>query len=173
MVYSIITAHQGAIHVASQRGIGTTLSFILPALNLVPEEATQPELRQLPRGQECILVVEDDELVRSMVTTALCMGGYSVITANDGEEGQQQFIEHRDHIDLVMVDQTMPKRSGRELIREIREIDKDMRIIFTSGFGTHEEDFIPPGSTNVAFIGKPYSLPDLLQKVRDLLEPPE
>jgi PAS domain S-box-containing protein len=173
MVYSIVNSHHGAIHVASERGIGTTFSFIIPALATLPERLVRPDPQPLPRGKECILVADDDELVLSMVTTALCMSGYSVLKACDGQEALEVFSKNQAQIDLVIVDQTMPRRSGREVIDEIRALDSDIRIIFTSGFGPHEADFIPAGNNLVAFIGKPYSLPDLLQKIRDLLEPKE
>ncbi len=173
MVYSIVASHGGAIHVVSERGIGTTFSFIIPALSPERQEFLAPPARELPRGQECILVADDDELVLSMVTTALCMSGYSVIQANDGAEALEQFIKHQDQIDLVLLDQTMPKRSGREVITDIQALNRDMRIIFTSGFGSTEAELLPRGSTHVTFIEKPYSLPDLLQKIRALLEPPE
>lgn len=173
MVYSIISAHHGALHVASERGIGTTFSFIIPALATEPERLSRAEPQPLPRGKECILVADDDELVLSMVTTALCMSGYSVIKAGDGQEALDMFRKNQSQIDLAIIDQTMPRRSGREVIDEIRALDTDMRIIFTSGFGPREADFIPAGNNLMAFIGKPYSLPDLLQKIRDLLEPSE
>ncbi|MBN8550009.1 MAG: PAS domain S-box protein [Deltaproteobacteria bacterium] len=173
MVYSIISSHHGAIRVSSERGIGTAFSFLVPALTTVPERLKRSEPTPLPRGKECILVADDDELVLSMVTTALCMSGYSVIKACDGQEALDMFRKNQSQIDLAIIDQTMPKRTGREVIDEIRSMDTDMRIIFTSGFGPREADFISPSNRLVAFMGKPYSLPDLLQKIRDLLEPSE
>lgn len=173
MVYSIVAAHHGAIQVVSERGIGSTFSFVVPALRSAPETIAAPLCRDLPRGEECILVADDDELVLSMVSSALCMSGYSVIKAVDGEDALEKFIKHQNQIDLVLLDQTMPKRSGREVITEIHSRNRDIPIIFTSGFGSSEADFIPRGSTHVTFVEKPYSLPELLQKIRALLEPDE
>ena len=101
------------------------------------------------------------------------MSGYSVIKACDGQEALDMFKKNQTQIDLAIIDQTMPKRSGREVIDEIRALNMDMRIIFTSGFGPREAEFISPGNSLIAFIGKPYSLPDLLQKIRELLDPAE
>ncbi|MBX7145395.1 MAG: PAS domain S-box protein [Oligoflexia bacterium] len=171
MVYTIIEEHHGAIHVASEVGIGTTFSFLLPAL-AQSAGAGLPKERDIEtaRGKECILVADDDEMVLSMVTTALCVAGYTVVKATNGIEALDLFKQHGNEIALVLLDHTMPKLSGRQLIEKIRELSPTQAIILTSGYGRHVGDLIPGDDPRLAFISKPYALPELLRQLRQMLD---
>ena len=166
MVYSIIQNHSGHLHIKSEEGVGTAIRFLLPVSSKPIKESSPVEKFRIIPGNETILIADDDELVRSMVVSALKKNGYSVVSAKDGIEALKAFETHRKSIDLILVDHTMPGKNGREVIERIRQYSENIPIIMTSGYGDALGE--NPDET-LSFIGKPYSLPFLFTKIREKL----
>jgi two-component system cell cycle sensor histidine kinase/response regulator CckA len=170
MARSIVEDHGGAIGVSSTPGQGTTLSFVLPRDGAPAEVSAHPASAPEEVRGGFILVAEDDSRILSVASTALHLHGYSVIKATDGEDALRLYDQHAKDIALVFVDQTMPRRSGLEVMESLRKKRPQLPIIFTSGHGKTGvlSDITDDDAT--VFMGKPYSLVDLLAIVRQLLD---
>ncbi|HVN97094.1 MAG TPA: PAS domain S-box protein [Syntrophorhabdaceae bacterium] len=167
-VYGIVKQHDGYITVHSEPGIGTTFHIYLPVANEAGKEES-PSPAPAKEGNETILIAEDDETLRGLLSQILIAYGYTTIQAIDGVDAIEQF-KKADKIDLLILDSVMPKRNGREAYEEIRKIRPDVKVLFTSGYtkdvildkGIREE--------GLNFLGKPISPDTLLEKVRDVLD---
>ena len=116
-----------------------------------------------------VLVVEDDDCLRTVVNTMFLMHGQKVYTASDGEEGEQLFLSHQNEILLVLVDLGLPKIEGVELIRRFRRLKPEIRIIVTSGYNDKPfiDEILREGGD--AFLRKPYNQADFQELVRQYL----
>ena len=168
-VYSIVKAHKGAIQVANVRGGGTSFSMIFPVCSEAEKECSPEETPVVIKGSETVLVADDDEMVREMVKSALTLHGYRVITACDGQEAVDVFIRHQGEIGLALIDQTMPKLTGREVLNKICSLAPMLPILLTSGYSECRLD-TTINDRMVRFISKPYRLTSLLSLVRELLD---
>jgi DNA-binding NtrC family response regulator len=121
-------------------------------------------------GSETVLIAEDDDLVRTMISKALKVHGYSVIPAKDGEMALKLFKENHASISLMLIDHTMPKQTGREVVEKVRTVAPDIPIILTSGYGSIVGDQANTAEDNLEFIGKPYDLQELTSKIRSLID---
>jgi CheY-like chemotaxis protein len=158
-VYGVVHLHRGAIRVESRPGAGTTFTVLLPQGTLCPSEQT---LAPAPaRGSGCILVVEDEEMLRRLATTALTRLGYSTITASDGVEAVQLFDAHHHALSGVLLDLKMPRKAGRDTFVEMRAIDATVPVLLCSGYGENEEaqSLISMGA--VGLLSKPYRIGEL------------
>lgn len=117
-----------------------------------------------------VLVVDDDETVRTVTTSAVQRMGFTVITAENGLEGVEVFRQHRDDIKLVIMDLTMPHLSGEEAFREIRTIKPDAAVIIMSGYNELETSQRFAGKGVAAFVQKPFEIPRLRELVREVAE---
>ncbi|MBS1244195.1 MAG: hypothetical protein H6R41_732 [Deltaproteobacteria bacterium] len=166
-VYGIVKQHNGWINLESLPGKGTTFSAYFPEATGLSEEAPALPQTTPPRsGKETVLFVDDEDLIRDLGRQVLEMHGYTVLLAEDGRRAIELFETNRDAIDLVVLDLTMPHRSGLEVLRAIRKIDPGKRIILSSGNMPSEE---VPGT---AFLPKPYRADMLAQAVRSALDAP-
>jgi DNA-binding NtrC family response regulator len=133
----------------------------------IPEEAPSiPETARSGRGKETVLFADDEELIRDLGRQVMEMHGYTVLLAEDGMRAIELFRSNRAAIDLVVLDLTMPQRSGMEVLRVIRNIDPGMRVILSSG--SHPAEPVP-GTT---FLPKPYRAEMLAKAVRSALDTP-
>jgi two-component system cell cycle sensor histidine kinase/response regulator CckA len=172
-VYGIVKQSGGNIWAYSEPGKGTSLKIYLPRVRegQVPQggQRAQPSLAD-ERHAEGILVVEDDEAVRSLVPVILRKKGYTVFAASDGEEALRIFQNHEGKIDLVITDVIMPRMNGKKLADELRKIRSDLKVIFTSGYTSNtivHHGVLDPG---VIFVEKPITAEHLLKKVREALD---
>lgn len=172
VVYGIIKAHQGLLDVRSAPGRGSVFSAYLPAVERIAEETDERSLGKsvTRRGTETILVVEDNNQIRDVTSMILAEHGYTVLTANNGEEAVQIMAHPDNHIDLVFTDMVMPKMGGRELFEVTRKAKPEMKFIFTSGytFVAQDMDFI--GRSSLVFVQKPYQLDALLGTIRQVMD---
>jgi PAS domain S-box-containing protein len=171
MVYGIVKQHNGYITVYSEPGEGTVFKIYLPLVAVKAEgekEALIPAV--LAGGTETILVAEDDPALRKLDMTVLGEFGYNVITAEDGEDAIKKFMEHKDKIDMCILDMIMPKKSGKEVYERIREMRPGIKVLFASGYAadrTQMERLIREG---LDYVQKPISPRNLLKKIREVLD---
>ncbi|MGH2507236.1 MAG: response regulator [Ktedonobacteraceae bacterium] len=161
VVHGIVTQHQGFITVDSQIGRGTTFNVYFPATDDMTVQTEGEEMQTDLAGTETILLVEDDPDVRLLMEEVLQMYGYTVILANDGEEGLKLFQKHKTEIALVIADLMMPKMKGKELYDRIQHINPGTRFLLMSGYRASSlgPDF--GQEKGVQFLQKPFDLDKL------------
>jgi PAS domain S-box-containing protein len=171
IVYGIVKQHGGYITVYSEQNMGTTFRLYLPAVKAKTLKAQRiPAGMKGKGGTETILFAEDDPDIRRAVRDILHMSGYTVIEAADGHNAVEKFMEHRDRIDLLILDVVMPVKNGKEVYEEIKAMKPTMRALFMSGYTS--DVILGKGirTQAVNFVPKPISPSELLQKVREVLD---
>jgi CheY-like chemotaxis protein len=133
-VYGTVNAHGGQIDIQSEPDAGTRVALILP---LAPPDSEEPEqVRVTPQARGIrarILVVDDEEMVRGILTDVLVSGGYHVFSATDGENAVRVFRRDPKGIDLVLMDMTMPRMSGLDAFLAMKKLNPDVRVMILSG----------------------------------------
>jgi len=170
IVHGIVKQHNGYIDCESEPGKGTTFTIYFPINSARTEQAVPARPAQLRGGTETVLVTDDDEGVRRITRTMLEHLGYTVIIAADGEDAVEVFTDHRDRIDLLILDVIMPKKNGKQVYDEVRKIRPGVKTLFTSGYTADVISSKGMLEEGMHFISKPASLRDLSQKIRDVLD---
>jgi CheY-like chemotaxis protein len=172
VVYGIIKQHDGFITVYSEPGQGSTFSIYLPLTTTARQERESRVEEEQPvvGGTETILLAEDNDLVRDLLTNVLTEAGYTVIVAVDGVEAVRKFRENAGSIQLLLFDLIMPKMNGKETADEIHKLRPELEAIFASGYSpdiVQQKTFLDDRSH---LISKPVSPRELLKKVRNVLD---
>jgi CheY-like chemotaxis protein len=170
MVYGIVKQSGGYVWVYSEPGQGTTFKVYLPRV----DQSVRPIHRDAVRiddlrGNETVLLVEDEEPVREVTARLLRRAGYTVIEAGDGHNALRAFTEHKRVIDIVVTDMMMPGMGGRELARTVRGSSPEMPLVFMSGYTDDEELRKSLLDSRSVFIEKPFTPELLLAKLREAL----
>jgi PAS domain S-box-containing protein len=172
LVHSIVESHNGMIVVESILGKGTRFKLYFPAEERTIEDFHPPvdRLIDVAGGTETILVIDDEEPLTEMLQKILTSKGYNVLTAFDGEEGVSLFTRHQKEIAVVLSDLGLPKFGGEEVAKRVKAIDAKTRVIIASGFIDPEvkAEMQKIGVTH--FIQKPYSLVEVTQNVRTVID---
>ncbi len=169
-VYGIVSQSGGHITVHSRPGLGTTFVVYLPHVTDVPPVSPRPvEEAFSAQGTETILVVEDEEAVRDLVTSCLETGGYSVLRAESAAQALDLIESHPEPIHLLLTDVVMPKISGPELARTLTESHPDLRVLYMSGYAPTSLWRDGGPHRDRSLLQKPFTPAELAKKVREAL----
>jgi PAS domain S-box-containing protein len=170
-IYGIVKQNNGFINVYSEPGQGTTFKIYLP--RIVADEdidKTVPEKKAAAGGTETILLVEDEPTILRMTRMMLGRKGYSVLPAATPGEAIALAKAHADTIHLLMTDVVMPEMNGRDLAGQITDLCPDIRLLFMSGYTSNVIAHHGVLDKGVAFIQKPFSMADMTERVREVLD---
>ncbi len=174
-VYGIVKQSEGYIWVYSEPGRGTTFKIYLPRMDAPRQaEILQPAVaRERPtHGHETILLVEDEENLRRLARQSLEMQGYSVRDAADGSAALQISHSYQGPIHLLLTDVIMPGMNGRELATQICRKRPEMKVLYMSGYTENHIGHNGTLERGVTLLQKPFTLPALQAKVREVLDTP-
>lgn len=165
-VHGCVERLGGAIEVESEPGQGATFELLLPLSRSEPTLEPAPEVEA---GTGCVLVVEDQRLIRILAQHLLESLGYRVLVAADGAEGVEVFRAHADEIDVVLLDMIMPVMDGRACFGALQEADPEVRVLLATGFSepTDTDELIAAGALGV--LRKPYRLATLATALAEVL----
>jgi hemerythrin-like metal-binding protein len=172
VVYGVLASHRGGIRVESLEGQGTSVSVLFPALPGPVAEADPAAPAAALPGDGTVLLVEDEEALRTVAAQALRQLGYEPLEAADGVEALQRFETHRGELRLVFMDLTMPNMDGDRAYRELRLAGATLPIVLTSGFAAQEALRPFRGRGVAGFLPKPYRLQELGAALRAALDRP-
>ncbi|MEK7381802.1 MAG: response regulator [Elusimicrobiota bacterium] len=169
-VYGIVKQSSGFITVDSRPGAGTSFAIYLPAVDGALDAVGKPSVPQSLKGSETILVVDDDAPVGLVMRRMLESHGYTVIEALGGTEALRLCGDVKTPLHLVLTDVVMAQMSGPEFARRIKEVRPTCKVLFVSGYA--KEGILKFTVSKENFISKPFTVEDLLQKVRGILDCP-
>ncbi len=175
-VYGIVRQTGGYIVVDSAPGEGTRVAIYLPQHSAAAAEEPAPVTDRRPAdltGTGTLLLVEDEDAVRTFAATALRKKGYTVLAAGSGEEGLTLLAEQTAPVDLLITDVVMPTMDGPTLLQRARERQPGMRAIFISGYTADQIAADTNAIGGAMFLAKPFSLKELASAVKDMLAAPE
>jgi len=169
MVYNIVHHFDGFIEVYSEVGTGSTFNLYLPVLSTDDMITRSIQKFLIPKGEGTILIVDDEDLVRSTAKSILTKCGYTVLTATNGENGVEIYNEYKHEIKAVLLDLVMPKKSGEKAYLEMKKINPQVKVLLSSGFRQDERVDLAISYGISGFIQKPYTLEKLSQAVYNLI----
>ncbi len=170
-VHGIIKQHDGSMAVDSQSDEGTTFKINFPRSDAAAESAAAPVPRtQVPRGDETVLVVEDDEAVRKLVCMILEQHGYRTLDAGTPDECLARIEQHEGPVHLLLTDVVLPQKNGRELYLELKRFLPRLKVLYLSGYAGEVISRHGVLEESGDFISKPIAIEDLIGKVREILD---
>jgi two-component system cell cycle sensor histidine kinase/response regulator CckA len=171
VVYGVTKSHKGFVDVESQLGVGTTFSVYFPIRREESVVEANADETNSDRQQEkgTVLVVEDEEMLLNLVKDLLGSRGYTVLTATDGLQAVETYAQHRDRIDVVLIDLGLPKIDGWEAFQRMREVNPHVKVIFASGYIDQmlRENLMNGGALDL--VQKPYMPDEIVNRVREVL----
>jgi len=180
MVQGIVKQHHGWINIQSRIGAGTRIELNLPATELATTPSRCGSLTPLPiplptsasaisrpPKPSTILLVDDESMIRDLGRAVLTRAGFRILTASDGVEAVEVFTRHHGDIDLVILDVTMPRMSGRDAFHHMVEINPSARILFSTGYSA---DDLTEVDGSIGLLSKPYRPQELIAAVRLALD---
>jgi CheY-like chemotaxis protein len=168
---AVIAEHAGWMEVESRPGAGSRFSLFLPrnsepVVQPVRVEVTDPKTTE---GKECVLVVDDEDLVRLVTKAVLSYRGYQVLEAEDGQDAVEKYSAAGGSIDLILMDMHMPRMNGYDALQKLRQMGAQTPAIMLSG-GVHDAEAELSELQGVAFLHKPFENQELLRLVRRMLD---
>lgn len=173
VVYGIVAGHNGFIDVHSKPGAGTTFYLYFPELQSHTITTIQDNNTYDTTNHETVpatvLVIEDEEPLCELLQQILSNAGYTVLVARDGKEALDVFEKHKNSIDIVLSDLGLPKMSGYECFKEFQKRQPNVRMVVASGYFEPNEKKTMLQSGILGFIQKPYSSPQILSLLKEIL----
>jgi CheY-like chemotaxis protein len=170
-VYGIAKQNNGFINVYSEPGQGTTFTIYLPRYaGKAEQKRMEGTMEPAKRGTETILLVEDEPAILNITSTILRKQGYTILAANTPSEAIRLAGEHVDKIHLLMTDVVMPDMNGKDLSNKLQTLYPQLKCLYMSGYTSNVIAHHGVLDAGINFIQKPFSLPDLASKVRDVLD---
>ncbi len=170
MAYGIVQQHGGMIQAYSEPGVGTTFKVYLPQSERPAVNVGPKLVGPVKRGNETILVAEDDETIVELIEAVLGAAGYKILMARNGEEAVQIYRQHGDQIALALLDVIMPRMGGKQCMEELRQLNPQVRCLFASGYsnnGVHTDFVLKEG---LQLLQKPFTPSELLREIRSILD---
>ncbi|VTR93898.1 multi-sensor hybrid histidine kinase : Multi-sensor hybrid histidine kinase OS=Chthoniobacter flavus Ellin428 GN=CfE428DRAFT_3487 PE=4 SV=1: PAS_4: PAS_8: GAF_2: PAS_4: PAS_4: HisKA: HATPase_c: Response_reg [Gemmata massiliana] len=166
VVHGAVKQSGGHVSVTSELGVGTAFTLLFPAVSAAPE--TAPAAIPAPTGgTETVLLVEDEDAVRSITRLSLTGQGYKVLAVGSGAEAIRAVEKHTGRIDLLVTDVVMPEMGGRQLAEVLHRRLPNLRVLYMSGY---TDEVVLRRDRTEAFLQKPFSPQMLVSKVRDMLD---
>jgi PAS domain S-box-containing protein len=167
--YGIIKNHGGFIHAESEKDVGTSFMIYLPASDKEVDRDNKPA-DELIKGQETVLLVDDEEMILEVSAKMLETLGYRVITAAGGRKGLALYEQNKDTVDVVILDMIMPEVGGREAFEAMTRINPSVKVLLSSGYSidSQAKEIMEKGCRG--FIQKPFTMTDISKKLREILE---
>ncbi len=174
MAYSAVEQAGGWFEIDTEAGRGSIFRFLLPRCQeeLAVQKEVVPTLDTLAGGHETILLIDDEESLRTLGRRILMQWGYGVLTAADGAEGVDLFKKHQEEVDLVICDLTMPGMSGMECLAMLKHLQPDMPVLLSSGYSEEAgiAGLIGGAGGAAGFLAKPYTVQEILVTIRRILD---
>ena len=164
IVHGVVTAHRGWVEVESRPGQGTTFRVLLPVSEGSPSRRSAAGSRGDANGTETVLVADDEPGIRRLVRRGLESRGYTVIEAFDGDDALLRWSSHREQIDALVLDLTMPGRDGLSVRRAILAEAPGLPILMTSG------NVLERPAEGIDFLAKPFQLTELAARLREVID---
>jgi two-component system cell cycle sensor histidine kinase/response regulator CckA len=170
IVYGAVKQADGWITGVSTEGVGTTFDIYLPRCLEEPTQPFTPSSLSVSVGSGTVLVVEDEPVVCAVAQALLSRSGYTVLTAPDGASALDVLRDHLAGIGLILLDMTMPGMTTVEIVQGIRVLDPAVPILLNSGYTSNDtvKQMLDEGTVQ-GFLGKPYELSQLLEKIQQML----
>lgn len=170
-VYGAVNQCRGHIWLYSEPGVGTTFKIYFPMVEEAKDSSRSQVDQQHPvKGNETLMLVEDDPLLRQAFTETLEQAGYTVVVAANAEEAELLFVHSEKSISLLVTDVILPQKSGRELANSLKTKNPDLKVLFVSGYT--ENSIVHNRVLDEGFIllEKPVSTGKLLNTIRQVIE---
>ena len=169
MVYGSIAQHRGAIHVYSELERGTLFHIYLPITNQNEIELDSDEVGII-KGEGTILVVDDEEFIRTTTVDMLKNIGYNALPADSAKEALAIYEENQDKISLIILDMIMPEMNGKECFKELRKINPNVKVILASGFSKDEDIDEMKNLGLASFVRKPFHTAALSRLILEVMK---
>ena len=170
-VYGIVKRHKGCINLRSRPGKGTAFEIFIPATTKSPEKPArkQPSSSRVTRQSLTTLVIDDEDHLREILGLMLSELGFRVLSAATGKRGIKLFREHKDEIDLIILDHVMPELNGKQTLEILRKIKPDVKVLLATGYGDHKSltDLYQMGVNGL--LTKPFTFEQLKEKIQEVL----
>jgi len=167
--YGIIKNHEGDISLHSVEGEGTTVNVYLPRAEEILFE-NKIEDDQLEIGSECILLIDDEDIIIKTATRLLSTIGYTVYPEKDGLKAIDFYKNHQDSIDLILLDMVLPGIGGPEIYDTLKKINPKVKVVLMSGYNINGKASYVLEKGCDGFIQKPFSLSEISKKIRSVLD---
>ncbi|MBW2109189.1 MAG: response regulator [Deltaproteobacteria bacterium] len=168
--YGIIKSHGGYIEVDTQKHVGTTFNVFLPASRkAIVLEKNHDSRGDIARGNETILLVDDEYMILDVGKQLLEAMGYDVVTAQTGQEAVEIYSAQKDQIDLLILDVVMPEMNGADVFEKVKKVDPDAKVLLSSGYTVEGRatEILDRGCDG--FIQKPFQMAQLSKSIRQVL----
>lgn len=169
-VQRIVQAHSGVVRINPETPQGAHFEVYLPCAQSVAESVEKKSLNRVPEGTEKILVVDDEEAVRTVIQRCLEHLGYEVVIAGSGAEALETYRNSRGEFSLVILDMMMPSMAGDDVFRQLQSIDSEVPVLIASGYSSNQRAQAVLDGGGLGFLQKPFAVEELASEVRRCLD---